>query len=454
MYEPMMDFASQSPRLVSLDKLPLSCLVLNALPTPRTLSSPQPVHAPTASTLAPASAARAWAPSTQLWFFLSLPSSQIQGLVHLPSLLLHGSQGTFAGPEYADIPANVGGFWYSVSVCLDPPLACCAFLLLHRLHPTSVLFPPSRASPSPAPSTPPRAFFPPPLHTVHSIPALSSPSPPSSHPLCAPIGLLLFSVSALKIHFSFIVAPPSLLLPTLLRVCVLARSIATLQSHATFRFDGTRLASRISAPSPPPLFLDSFPVRPISRPLTSVSPTHSAALYPSYPSILPFYVPRINILFHSFFHPLVPPHPRPQSRSSCRLECKQALANILASVRVTPIELMYGEGTRVAWRVYLLSPTNNVAHHTAIRNGFARIAFITFFSVGSVRADIHCRLCTSVDHPATLCPLLVPGWMGATPTTLPALPVNTAPGRGHGHGNGRARGRGRGAGRGRGLRGF
>ncbi|KAJ7676374.1 hypothetical protein B0H17DRAFT_1207356 [Mycena rosella] len=135
------------------------------------------------------------------------------------------------------------------------------------------------------------------------------------------------------------------------------------------------------------------------------------------------------------------------------LPARQALADILASVRVSPIELLHGEGTRVAWRVYLTSPTNNVPHHNAIRNGFARITFMTFFSVGLVRADILCRLCTSVDHPAAICPLLVPGWMGTTPTTLPALPVNTAPGRGRGRGNGRARGRGRGTGRGRGFRG-
>jgi hypothetical protein len=78
------------------------------------------------------------------------------------------------------------------------------------------------------------------------------------------------------------------------------------------------------------------------------------------------------------------------------------------------------------------------------------VVFVTAFNnTGRARADMSCRICPSIDHPSALCPFPeIEGWMGATPTMLPAAP-NAARGRG-GRGGRRARGGRNAGGRGRG----
>jgi hypothetical protein len=128
----------------------------------------------------------------------------------------------------------------------------------------------------------------------------------------------------------------------------------------------------------------------------------------------------------------------------------QLLHAVLGSVTVVPLELASPRDPHIVWRVFMMVTTNNITFYNAIHAAFARVVFITAFNnTGRACADMSCRICPSIDHPSTLCPFPeIEGWMGATPTTLPAAP-NTARGQGgrggrRPHSGRNAGGRGRG----------
>ncbi|KAJ7841662.1 hypothetical protein B0H13DRAFT_1910126 [Mycena leptocephala] len=122
---------------------------------------------------------------------------------------------------------------------------------------------------------------------------------------------------------------------------------------------------------------------------------------------------------------------------SLRMSNGLILNAVLGSITVVPLELASPCGPHVVWQVFMMVTTTNIVFYYALRVAFARVSFVTAFNnTGRVRNDMSCRICRYIDHPSALCPFPnIPGWMGPTPTSLPALAVGNSNCGGYSRGN-------------------
>jgi hypothetical protein len=93
--------------------------------------------------------------------------------------------------------------------------------------------------------------------------------------------------------------------------------------------------------------------------------------------------------------------------------------NLVNSVRVSHIGIRAKLDTdtsrlRPIWRVYVASPSDDIAVITELIRLFRRLIFFdTELSTGKIIDNFSCKGCKAVDHPSGLCPFPdIPGWHG------------------------------------------
>ncbi|KAF7344033.1 hypothetical protein MVEN_01692800 [Mycena venus] len=105
------------------------------------------------------------------------------------------------------------------------------------------------------------------------------------------------------------------------------------------------------------------------------------------------------------------------------VSAEQAWEAFLTSVEVRGIVLIVNDTNTVAWRLHVAPPTNDRTSWGQLRRLFGRLQVMTArYGTARLQRAFRCRICPSIDHPTPLCPLpSLPGWLGATPTTIAAL---------------------------------
>jgi hypothetical protein len=101
----------------------------------------------------------------------------------------------------------------------------------------------------------------------------------------------------------------------------------------------------------------------------------------------------------------------------------EAWGMFLASITVHGIVLIVNDTNTVAWRLRVTPPTNNRDSWSQLRRLFGKLRIMTVLhGTAQLQRAFRCRICPAIDHPTPLCPLPdLPGWLGATPTTIAAL---------------------------------
>ncbi|KAJ7878078.1 hypothetical protein B0H13DRAFT_2052970 [Mycena leptocephala] len=105
------------------------------------------------------------------------------------------------------------------------------------------------------------------------------------------------------------------------------------------------------------------------------------------------------------------------------VSAEQAWEHFLASISVQGIVLIVNDTNTVAWRLFVEPPTAVREHWSHLRRLFGKLKIMTaLHGTARLQRAFRCHICPAIDHPTALCPLPgLPGWLGATPTTIAGL---------------------------------
>ncbi|KAJ7348665.1 hypothetical protein DFH08DRAFT_1000645 [Mycena albidolilacea] len=95
----------------------------------------------------------------------------------------------------------------------------------------------------------------------------------------------------------------------------------------------------------------------------------------------------------------------------------------LAFITVHGIVLLVNDTNTVTWRLHVTPPTNDRKSWSQLHRLFGWLQIMTaLYGTAQLQWAFRCRICPSIDHPTTLCPLPnLPGWLSPTPATIAVL---------------------------------